>query len=48
MAPVGLEIRQGAYLIIHQCTRCGYTRKNRSAPEDDMDRIIALSSGALE
>jgi len=46
MAPVGLEIRGGETILVHKCTKCGFVRKNKTSPDDNMDRIIALSSGA--
>jgi len=48
MAPVGLEIRSGDYVITHQCTECDHQRKNKTSSNDNMERIIDLSSGAYD
>lgn len=50
MKPVDLEHSgKKGYIIIHCCTTCGATRRNKAAlndPEpDDWDRLIALSGG---
>jgi rubrerythrin len=43
MRPVGLEIKRGNYVIIHRCQTCGFVKKNKTAPEDNLDAIIALA-----
>jgi hypothetical protein len=48
MAPVGLEIRGGSNIIEHQCTECDHSRKNKTSPGDNLDRIIDLSCGAYD
>lgn len=48
MAPVGLEIRGGDYIILHECTECDHTRKNKASPNDNIQRIIELSCGSYD
>lgn len=48
MVPVGLEIKGGAYTIVHRCERCGHERRNRTGPDDDMDAVIRLSATAQD
>lgn len=43
MKPVEVEIKGGEYSIIHQCVKCGYRKKNKTAPNDDFDEIIKIS-----
>ena len=31
------------YVIIFKCQKCGMTRRNKVADDDDMDKIIELS-----
>ena len=46
MEPVGIEQDHGEYTIIHKCLKCGRLRKNKAAPEDDFNQIIALTKTA--
>jgi hypothetical protein len=39
MAPVGLQYERGAFVVVHRCTGCGVTRRNRA---DACDNIRAL------
>ncbi len=47
MYAVGYEIKNGNEWITHQCRQCGFTRRNKVAPEDNREAVIALSQGAL-
>ena len=43
--PIGLEISpKKGYVIIFKCKKCGAIRKNKAAEDDNMDKIIELSS----
>lgn len=46
MKPVAIEQKRGDYVIVHECIKCGHTRKNRRVPEDSFDAIISVSSSA--
>ena len=40
----GIEMSQKkGYVIVHECEKCGQSRKNKAAVDDDMDRIIEVS-----
>ena len=45
LKPIGIEItnRKG-FVIIYKCVKCGKTRKNKAANDDNMDIIINLSA----
>lgn len=43
MAPVDYEIRGGAYVIVHQCLRCGAVRRIRMRPEDNVSALLRLA-----
>ena len=36
------------YQIVHRCQKCGFERKNQTAPNDDFNAILALSNGTME
>ncbi len=43
MEPIGLDTREGKTQIIFKCVKCGITRKNIVAPDDNSDKIVELS-----
>lgn len=45
MKPIGIEMKKGDYIIIHECIDCGHIKKNKRAPEDNFDTIVEISSG---
>ncbi len=45
MPPVSLETKGGAYVLVHQCVRCGVQKRNKAAPEDAFDALCSLSNG---
>jgi len=46
MAPVGMELKQGEYVILHRCLACGLKKKNKTAKNDDFNAILKLSASA--
>lgn len=44
MRPIELQQKQGSFVILHRCERCGYEKRNKTADADNTDRIIELSS----
>jgi DNA-directed RNA polymerase subunit RPC12/RpoP len=46
MKPIGVEPKGDGYRIQYRCTRCGYTRYNRSAKDDNIEAILAVARNA--
>ncbi|MBR3511139.1 MAG: RNHCP domain-containing protein [Alphaproteobacteria bacterium] len=44
MRPIAVSPDKDGYIITHKCEKCGKTIKQHSAPDDDIDTIIAISS----
>lgn len=45
MEPIELDQKGSkGYVIIHKCTKCGKEIRNKTAPDDSIDAIIALST----
>lgn len=44
MAPVAVEKSGNDFIITHRCEKCGKTIRQHTAPDDDMDAIIAISA----
>jgi hypothetical protein len=43
MKPVGVDYSgKKGYILLHCCTVCGAADRNKIAPDDDMDAVIAL------
>ena len=40
MKPIAVELRKDERIIIHECTKCGYRKPNKSAPDDDFDVLL--------
>ena len=45
MKPVGVEVKGHSYIILHQCKKCGFKKRNKTAPNDNFEEIIKLSGG---
>ncbi len=44
MEPIGVEIKNKEYIIMHKCVRCGHTKPNKAVPEDNFDMLIQISA----
>ena len=44
MKPVSSEISGGEENLIHRCVKCGNTKRNRVAKNDNYDNIVAISN----
>lgn len=44
MRPVQIEIKSDSYTIVHKCVICKHTKRNKTAPVDNMEVIIQLSA----
>jgi rubrerythrin len=44
MEPIGAELKNGAWVIIHRCQKCGFVRKNKVGPEDNFDKVVEASA----
>ena len=44
LVPIDIEKFKDTFKIIYQCNKCGEFHKNMVAKDDDMNRIITISS----
>lgn len=45
LIPVSVELNnKKGYVIIFKCSKCGQIRRNKAADDDNMDKIIELTS----
>lgn len=42
MEPVDVEIKDGGYVLIHQCVQCQYRKPNKVAKDDNFGTVIRL------
>ena len=47
MKPDAIELKNGEYTIIHRCTKCGHTRRNKTSPDDNFEEILKLSKSMI-
>lgn len=44
MKPVAIETSaKKGYVIVYKCTKCGEIKRNKSAEDDDFDKILEVS-----
>jgi hypothetical protein len=48
MKPVFVETERGEYLLVHQCEKCRYKKRNKTVPSDDFDEIVRISKMVAE
>jgi hypothetical protein len=44
MEPIEIQLKNGDYIILHRCEKCGFEKRNKTVREDDLDVIITLSA----
>jgi len=44
MQPISVSQKSGEWVIRHKCLLCGHEKNNKAAKDDDMRRIIELST----
>ena len=42
MKPIKIEVKNGNYLIIHQCLKCLKIKKNQASKDDNFEEIIKI------
>lgn len=45
LRPIGTDYRGNkGHILIYRCERCGAVKRNRAAPDDDLDRILQVQA----
>lgn len=44
LEPIGVEKNKKGYQIVYKCTKCGQTKKNILAEDDNFNMVIKISS----
>lgn len=44
MEPVSVETKNGAHMLTHCCALCGFSRRQTAHPDDNLEKIIKLST----
>ena len=47
MEPVDVEIKNGDYVIIHQCKKCGFIRKNKMCTNDNFETLLKITKNKV-
>jgi len=45
MPTVTVERKSGVVYLVQRCSKCGHTRRNKAAPEDDFNVILEVMRG---
>lgn len=43
MAPARVEYQAGEYAIVHKCLKCGATKRNKTAENDNFDELVRIN-----
>ena len=43
MKPTYIEGKEGGWIIVHVCKKCGYQKKNKVSKEDSMEMVFEVS-----
>ena len=44
MEPIRIESKGGEYIITHQCTECGFEKRQRSYPNDRFEALLEITT----
>lgn len=43
MEPINLELKHNQQYLIHHCQKCGKTSRNKTSPEDNFEKLLAIT-----
>ena len=43
MEPIDLELKDGKYIIVHRCQKCGFIRRNKISEDDNFETVLTLA-----
>jgi len=44
MEPIGLDQKNGKFVLIHRCLKCGIVKRNKVSLEDNKEELVKISS----
>ena len=44
LKPISIDIEHNTYKIVHKCEKCNQIKRNKTATDDNMTKIIELSN----
>lgn len=47
MEPADIEIKNGDYVIVHHCLKCGFIRKNKISENDCFDTVLKIAKNKV-
>ena len=42
MEPIGVELKEGKYILLNRCVKCGLKKRNKISKDDNFDTILQL------
>ena len=43
MEPIDIEQKDGKYIVVQQCQKCGFIRRNKIESSDDFEAVLDIS-----
>ena len=43
MKPIGIESKGAEFVVIQQCQKCGFQRKNKICAQDDFEQVLKIT-----
>ena len=48
MEPVDIENSGGEYSIVHKCTQCNHSKKNKVSDKDNFDKVLDIAKNRVD
>ncbi len=43
MKPISVDLKNGKYIVLHKCIKCGFEKKNKIIDDDNFDMVIKVA-----
>lgn len=43
MRPIGVDLKNGKYVVLHKCVKCGCEKRNKIIDDDNFNTVIKVS-----
>ncbi len=43
MKPISVDLKNGKYIVLHKCIKCGFKKKNKIIDDDNFDMVIKVA-----
>jgi len=43
MKPISVDLKNGKYIVLHKCIKCGFEKKNKIIDDDNFEMVIKVA-----